>query len=264
MSTSRRVGRGLAVLTYHSLASRRSVTATEPPWFAETLAALHAAGFHGVDLGDWVARGRPDEPDGYALAFDDGLRSVLDVAEVVAAYRVPATVFVVSDRVGADNSWEGQPSWVARERLLDWSELETLARLGFRFGAHGRTHLRLDGLDPTRLDDELRGSRDAIEQRIGESCPLLAYPYGVAPPRVRRAASRHFAAAFGTRLDYATDSQGPFNLGRIDAYYLDSRLTLGALVRDRWRSRLRLRRALRAVKGLSSVGSLRRPAGSAA
>jgi peptidoglycan/xylan/chitin deacetylase (PgdA/CDA1 family) len=237
------------VLTYHAFAPRRSVTATEPAWFLETLAALRAAGYRGVDLADWVARGRPDEPEGFALAFDDAPRSVLDVAGAVASMKVPATLFVVTDRVGGDNDWPGQPAHVAREPLLGWSDLEALAALGFRFGAHGKTHVRLDRCDPARLDDELRGSREAVEQSIGVPCPLFAYPYGASTPRVRRAAARHFSAAFGTRLDYARASQDPFDLARIDAYYLDGRPALDALIRGRWQGTLRWRRALRAVRG---------------
>jgi peptidoglycan/xylan/chitin deacetylase (PgdA/CDA1 family) len=240
--------RGLAVLTYHAFGPRRTVTATEPDWFLETLAALTGAGFHGVDLADWVARGLPDERMGFALAFDDGPRSVLDVAGAVASYGLPATVFLVTDRVGLDNSWPGQPAHVARERLLGWSELEGLAALGFRFGAHGRSHRRLDALDPARLVDELRGSRDAVEQRLGRPCTLLAYPYGVSTPAVRRAAARHFEAAFGTGLDFADGAQDPFDLARIDAYFVHSRAALDALVRGRWRGALRWRRAARAVR----------------
>jgi peptidoglycan/xylan/chitin deacetylase (PgdA/CDA1 family) len=250
---SEHAGRGLAVLTYHAFAPRRSVTATEPSWFVETLTALLEAGFRGVDLEDWVADGRPDEPKGFALAFDDGLRSILNVAGFVASYRVPATIFLVSDRVGKDNAWPGQPGWVGRERLLDWSELDGLTGLGFRFGAHGKTHARLDGMHPARLDDELKGSRETIEDRLGRPCGLLCYPYGNAPGRVRRAASRYFTAAFGTRLGYASTAQDPFGLSRIDAYYLDSPSSLEALLHDRWRGRLRWRRALRGARRTAGV-----------
>jgi peptidoglycan/xylan/chitin deacetylase (PgdA/CDA1 family) len=241
-------GRGLAVLTYHAFAPRRSVTATDPSWFAETLGALTAAGYHGLDLADWVARGRPDEPRGFALAFDDGLASVLEVAGLIEHHRIPATVFVVTDRVGRDNAWPGQPRGVPHEQLLDWRELSSLAARGFTFGAHGRTHTPLTGLDPARLADELPTSRDTIEQRLGMPCPLLAYPYGATSARVRGVAATTFAAAFGTTLGHADATQDPHDLSRIDAYYLDSERSLEALVHDRWRGYLRWRRRLRAVR----------------
>ena len=70
---------GLPVLTYHAIDASRGVTATDPSWFAETLAALGEAGHRAVDLAEWIASGRPEVGRGFAVAFDDGLRSVLDV-----------------------------------------------------------------------------------------------------------------------------------------------------------------------------------------
>lgn len=241
-------GVGLPILTYHAIDTSGSVISTDPSWFAETLDALVEAGFRAVDLGDWVARGRPEVDRGFALTFDDGLRSILDVADVLARHRVPATVFLVSDRMGGDNDWPGQPGTIPRAPLLSWSDLDALAAAGFRFAAHGRTHRRLDRCDDDTLERELRGSRDAIEQRLGRPCRLLAYPYGLATARVRRVARRHFDAAFGTRLDVATAADDPHQLSRIETYYLRSRRVLGRVVSGRARPWLRGRRVLRAAR----------------
>jgi peptidoglycan/xylan/chitin deacetylase (PgdA/CDA1 family) len=238
----------LPVLTYHAFDRSGGVIATDPAWLGETLDALAGAGFRAVDLDDWIARGRPDVERGFALTIDDGLRSILDVAEVIARHEVPATVFLVTDRVGSDSDWPGQPSAVPRSPLLSWSDAASLSALGFRFAAHGRTHVALDRCDDARLDRELKGSRDAVEQNLGRPCRLLAYPYGRASPRVRRAAARHFAAAFGTRLDVADRTQRITHLSRIDAYYLRSRRNLDRLVSGRWRGWLGIRRTLRGVR----------------
>ena len=92
-------------------------------------------------------------------------------------------------------------------------------------------------------------SRDEIEQLIGSRCHLLAYPYGSANARVRRAASKIYNAAFGTRLGYASAADDPFDVARIDAYYLRKGEALKRLINGRWQSRLAFRRALRAVRG---------------
>lgn len=239
---------GLPVLTYHAIGPERSVVATDPVRFAETLAALVASGRRALDLDDWVARGRPDEPGGFAVAFDDGLRSIVQVADLVARYRVPATVFLVSDRVGSDSSWPGQPSGVPAEPTLSWAEVDGLARLGFRFASHGATHAPLDRLVGDRLDRELHASRATIEDRTGRPCRLLAYPYGRSSPGVRRAAARGYAAAFGTSQGYADSRQDPFALARIDAYYLRDPRVLARLLDGRAGGWLRRRRALRAVR----------------
>ena len=238
-------GAGLPVLTYHAIDASRSVTATDPAWFAESLAALSASGHRAVDLRDWIAAGRPVVERGFALTFDDGLRSILDVADLLARHRFPATVFLVTDRIGRDNDWPGQPQGIPRAPLLSWRDLDALRAAGFRFGAHGRTHRRLDRCDDRTLDAELRGAREAIEQRLGAACPLLAYPYGNTSARVRRAAARSYDAAFGARLDLASAFEDPHDLSRIDAYYLRSQRALDRLISGRWQPWLRTRRMLR-------------------
>lgn len=241
---------GLPVLTYHSISAGREPTATHRDWFISTLDTLREAGFHGVDLEEWVRDGRPDIPRGFALAFDDGLRSILDVAETLIRERIRATVFLVTDRVGKDRAWPGSSRHLPREPLLSWPEINGLAGQGVRFGAHGKSHVRLDRCSPTRLVDELRGSRDAIENRLGRSCSIFAYPYGAENQNVRKAASRVFDAAFGTRLDYSTERQNLWDLSRIDACYLRTASNVSRLVNDRWRGRLIRRRVLRRVKRL--------------
>ncbi len=145
---------GLPILTYHAFGKAAGVTSADPSWFAETLSALVESGHRAVDLDDWAARGCPDVGRGFAVTFDDGLRSILRVTDVLGRHRVPATVFLVTDWMGRDNSWPGQPAWVRREPLLDWSDLDALHATGFRFAAHGRNHARLDRCDDAALDAE--------------------------------------------------------------------------------------------------------------
>jgi peptidoglycan/xylan/chitin deacetylase (PgdA/CDA1 family) len=247
----------LPILTYHAIDSSGAVTATDPARFAETLDALLDAGFRGVDLGEWVDAGRPPVDRGFALAFDDGLRSILGVADRLARLAVPSTVFLVAGRIGLDNAWPGQPGGIPRARVLGRGDLDSLARLGFRFGSHGMSHARLDRLADGDLEAELAGSRDRIEQMVGRPCRLLAYPYGVNNARVRVAASKVYGAAFGTRLAYATPGDDPFDVARIDAYYLRPRRAVELMTSGRWHGRLAVRRALRAVR--SSVELMGNP-----
>jgi len=238
---------GLPILTYHAIDRTGAITSADPDRFAETLAALRESGHRAVDLGDWITAGRPDIPRGFAICFDDGLASILQVADLLGHHAIPATVFLLADRIGSDNAWPGQPSGIPRARLLDRSELESLADRGFRFGSHGRNHARLDRMPPGNLDRELRGSRDAIEQSLGRPCPLLAYPYGASNARVREAAAVAYHAAFGTRLAYGSASDDRSAISRIDAYYLRSPRALEALIAGRWHLGLAVRRTLRLV-----------------
>ncbi len=247
----------LPILTYHAIDTTGAVTSTEPSRFADTIDTLLDAGFHAVDLARWIEAGRPPVEKGFALAFDDGLRSILNVADRIARLEIPATVFLVADRIGLDNGWPGQPPTVPRERLLDRSEIHRLSHMGVRFGSHGSSHLRFDRLNSQSLEREMLGSRERVEDLTGTACSLLAYPYGLSNRTVRHAAARSYEAAFGTRLDYASSFDNQFNIARIDAYYLKSRPALDRLVAGTWHQRLAVRRTFRAVRATVARVGLR-------
>jgi peptidoglycan/xylan/chitin deacetylase (PgdA/CDA1 family) len=240
--------RGLPILNYHALDRARSPISTEPAWFAQTIARLIDAGFVGVDLEAWIRSGRPAVERGFAVTFDDGLRSILGGIETLEQSGVPATVCVVTAHVGRDNAWPSQPRSIPIAATLDWSELADLRRRGFTIAAHGETHARLDALDDRAIRRELLGSRDAIEARLGVACRLVAYPYGAVSARVKEEASRWFDAALGTRLAIASSGDDVVELPRIDAYYLRSPRAVERLISGRLDAALAIRRGLRRVR----------------
>ena len=239
---------GLPVLTFHSFGESKAVHSADPSWFDETLAMLAEAGFHCVDLDDWVASGRPDEPLGYAITIDDGLRSILKIVDSLQKHRATATVFLATGRVGSNNAWPGQPSWVPVEPILFWNEIRSLAKVGLKFAAHGVTHARLDRCSASRIEAELKGSRDAIEDCLGTSCRLVAYPYGSANRFVKEFARKAFLGGFGTRLDFADGDQDPLELARVDTFYLRTDRLRAAVGSGHGRPALRWRSALRGAK----------------
>ena len=64
----------------------------------------------------------------------------------------------------------------------------TSLRRGVEVGAHTATHPHLTQLPSAELDDELRVSRERIEDELGRPCRIFAYPYGESDARVRAAA----------------------------------------------------------------------------
>jgi peptidoglycan/xylan/chitin deacetylase (PgdA/CDA1 family) len=75
-------------------------------------------------------------------------------------------------------------------RTLDWAELETMRRGGFTIGSHTRTHVSLPAESADVVADELRGSRQALEARLGEPVKHFAYPGGQFNPAVVDAVAR--------------------------------------------------------------------------
>jgi Polysaccharide deacetylase len=223
------IDRGLPILTYHSIDESASVISTARSTFRSTLVSLREAGFRAIDLGHWIKQGRPAVERSFAITFDDGYRNVLGAAELLAAFDWTATLFLVTDHIGRDNAWPGQPLSVPRLPMLSWPEIHAAKSLGMKIGAHTRTHPRLDRLNESFIADEIRICRDSIEQGTGERCDLFAYPYGTYSKRARNIAETYFEASFGTILRRCTQSSPLHNLPRIDSYYLRS----PGLV-DRW------------------------------
>jgi peptidoglycan/xylan/chitin deacetylase (PgdA/CDA1 family) len=64
--------------------------------------------------------------------------------------------------------------------LLDWDEMAAMQASGLvRFGSHTRRHTRLAaGTDPQQLKDEVLGSADVLEQRLGRKPTMFCYPNG--------------------------------------------------------------------------------------
>ena len=212
----------LPVLTYHTIGDSRSPVSVSPREFRSHIEALATGGWRTLSLdrllqghraGAWPRRS-------CLLTFDDGYGSVLEhAAPVLSAHGFTAIAFVIADRVGGGNRWPGQVNGVPNEDLLDWNGLAALVRAGFGIGAHSRTHPRLDGLDPARLEDEVGGARETIERALGVPVESYAYPYGAIDPQAKDAARRHFKAAFGTRMQYVTPQSDSFDLERLDAFY---------------------------------------------
>lgn len=181
--------RGAVVLAYHDLredARDGPEYSVRPETFRRHLLQAKAAGVRFVDLHDLTARLLRDEPvDGLAaVVFDDALVGVhRHAAPVVDDLAVPATVFPVSQVLGAPPSW-----WPGSRRTLEASELVELRRAGWTVGAHTRTHPSLPTLSAGALRSELAGSRAELEDLCGGRVDLVAYPYGHHDAAVRDAA----------------------------------------------------------------------------
>ena len=82
----------------------------------------------------------------------------------------PATIFLVSRRIGACNDWSTGDS-LARRPLLDAAQVTELAKANIAFGAHTRTHCSLPEIADAQLEQEIGGSRADLEQQLGVPSP---------------------------------------------------------------------------------------------
>lgn len=183
------------VVCYHAVSEEwPAQIAVTPERFEQQLRLLVGRGYRGATFTEAVTA--PPHRKTLAVTFDDGVRSVLELAQpVLAGLGLPATVFVPTDFVGSGEPmrWPGIEEWRGgpheRELVpLGWDELRRLRGEGWEIGSHTRSHPRLVTLDDDALAEELRGSRARLEAELGEPCRSFAYPFGEVDERVIAAA----------------------------------------------------------------------------
>jgi peptidoglycan/xylan/chitin deacetylase (PgdA/CDA1 family) len=195
----------LPVLMYHRIdaddaPSYRRWTTT-PEAFEAQLAWLREHDFHAASIDEWstaVSEDRPLTGRRVVITFDDGYAGFSEHAlPRLESYGYSADLFVVSDHVGATNSWERGD--IERFALMDWETLAALPERIVRIGSHTRHHPLLTTLGAIEATDELAGSRYALEHHLGRRVTAIAYPFGAADPAIQ-----HLARAAGYEHAFTT------------------------------------------------------------
>jgi peptidoglycan/xylan/chitin deacetylase (PgdA/CDA1 family) len=120
------------------------------------------------------------------LTFDGGYKSFIQLVapRIVECGIGPATVFVASDAVGKDNSYEIGVQGRA-EPMMDEQDLRSLAAAGFEVGSLGCRGRDLSQLSHQDLVADLRDSRQRLSEITGREVRALAF--------ARDANASHFA-----------------------------------------------------------------------
>lgn len=127
-----------------------------------------------------IRDGQPLKRPAAVITFDDGYRSVYEMAEpVIAAAGATATCFVCTDFVSSDLRFPHDAGNSVRDHLdiMGWEELAALNSRGWEVEAHTASHARLSTCSGTSLGRELEEPRHVLSQRL-RSGAVLAYPFG--------------------------------------------------------------------------------------
>ncbi len=248
------------VLCYHAVSptwpADLSIT---PERLEQQLSSLVERGYRGTTFSESVA----SPPGGPVLVvtFDDAYRSVIGLAApILERLGLPGTVYAPTDYIGTERpmSWPGIDQWAGGPHEselipMNWEELGQLADAGWEVGSHTRSHPRLTEIGDDALGEELLGSREVVEHRMGRPCSSIAYPYGDHDDRVVEATKRAGYAAAGT-LPVRLAGKGPLRVPRVGVYFDDDERRFKAKVSPRgrrlrgshaWGAAARLRLALR-------------------
>ncbi|MGN6274822.1 MAG: glycosyltransferase [Solirubrobacterales bacterium] len=179
-----RVTRGVPVLMYHAFGERDEgdryvISRRALSW---QLRALRLLGYRGVEfahLARCLRERRLPPRRAVAITIDDGYRDNLEVAApVLRRHGFPATVFIVSDKLGGVNDWTADGA-LANRPLLTVEQARELREQGVSLGAHTRAHPELPQEGDEAVREQVGGSRRDLEQALGGEIATFAYPFGL-------------------------------------------------------------------------------------
>lgn len=197
----------MPVFNYHHIRpmpSTASSTPTDraftvsPEGFEAHLKYFKENGYQTVqiyDLLDYFDTGRPLPAKAVAITFDDGRYGQYKWAyPLLKKYGLTATFFITTD-------------WVGKADFLTWPQIKEMSDGGMTIGSHSLDHAALSKVDDQQLRAELSGSKKILEEKIGKTVDLLAYPGGSYSSRVIELAKEAgYQAGLGV---YKIIDQGP-------------------------------------------------------
>jgi peptidoglycan/xylan/chitin deacetylase (PgdA/CDA1 family) len=162
---------------YHSISEnserRRPYYNIDTPFhvFAEHMRFLHGNRYASISLEEALEYNTSGKRcKCVVITFDDGYRNILEAAPELRRYGFKAIVFLPTAFIG------DQPIRFNGRECLTWTEVRSLEREGILFGSHTVTHPQLIGLSTTELKEEIRRSKETIEEKLGVAVTSFCYP----------------------------------------------------------------------------------------
>jgi peptidoglycan/xylan/chitin deacetylase (PgdA/CDA1 family) len=182
------------VLCYHSVGTAAwGLNDVSPARFRRHLELALRAGYRFVPASEIAETG--GGPADLALTFDDGLVSVARNAErVLTDLAIPWTLFVVT-------GWADGQKVPDRDVVMNWKDIELMARRGAVIGSHSSSHRNFAQLSDVEIELELASSGQSIQRHLGVAPTAFAIPFGRA--RDWPAGANAAATAAGYRHIYA-------------------------------------------------------------
>ena len=230
----------VAVLIYHHIAQEESCFSITPAKFEEHLDTLLNRGYNVITLDEFRAflRGEAEvPPNAVLITFDDGYESFYLYAYPLLKERgMSATNFMIVRHVGAREN---------QIPKIDWAQMAEMIENGMYFQSHSydshfyayidaegnreavlaaRLYLAEKERNETeeeyraRIYEDLRKSRELLEQGLGVHVDFFAAPYGKKNEIVDEVAREAgFEFIFTVEPGLVSITSDPMNLPRVDA-----------------------------------------------
>ena len=196
----------MPILMYHSIAAsaapRFARFVVRPADFAAQMDHLAVEGYQPITALDLARKraacDRLARP--VVLTFDDAFTDFETVVmPILQKHRFPATLYVPTAYAGRTASWLHDCNEDQRP-ILSWRALRDIVSAGIEVASHSHTHPQLDRIPLPLVRDEVRRSRQILENNLGVPIEGFAYPFGYWNRNVRfsvSAAGYSYACAVG-------------------------------------------------------------------
>lgn len=194
MPSSTRQPNIIAVALHEVNGEQHDPITTPESVFTEFVDKLYEHGYGICSLKDYLQKNEEERASWIVCTFDDGYASLTSkVLPILQAKGFTASVFVNSDLIGKDNSWNWKDS---RKRMhLNPEGITKLQTAGWEIGSHGHTHRNLLQLTEQELEYEFSKSFEIIGSLVND-LQTYAYPYGASSAYVRKICNRYYKYAF--------------------------------------------------------------------
>ncbi|MDZ4761429.1 MAG: polysaccharide deacetylase family protein [Alphaproteobacteria bacterium] len=242
--------RNVPILMYHSVSDGAGPTCIPPELFREQMKTIADAGCAVVSLSRfaaWRLDGSELPPRSVVITFDDGFRDFAnDAFPCLETHGFASTVFLPTRRLDGAEAWRGAAT--PARPLMDWTTVADLASRGVEFAPHSRTHADLAGLSGRELEDEIVGSQQDMQERLGIRSPHFAPPYGSIGAEGLAVIQRTYSASVGVGLGRADRASPVHDLPRIEMHYYREAKRFQSLLEGTGGAYLNLRRAMRGAR----------------
>ena len=209
----------VVVLCYHRVeGSAGGTLSIAPELFEQHMQRLKDHGIAVISMQDFLAWRRNEKtipPKCALITLDDGYVSVVETARpILKKFNYPWTYFIYTKFIGSGG------------KSVTWEQLGELRDEGVEIGCHTVSHMSLrdaHGKSPEAYDkwlhDEIIGSKQIIEKKLGVRCAVFAYPEGrYSAPVLDVVKAAGYEAAFTVYGQRVTHSAPADKIGRYAWY----------------------------------------------
>ncbi len=165
----------LVIFCYHSVGNDRWSFSVKPKDLSKQMEYMLASyePWRLSDVENYLNGKKILTKNAFVVTFDDGYKNLLKTIDIFKKRSIHPTVFLLSDK-GKIKRKE-----IATKRsILKDNDILVLKDAGWEIGSHSKTHPDFAKIDDCDLNDEIQGSKLALEKNLNLKVNYFAYPKG--------------------------------------------------------------------------------------